>query len=67
MAVSLVLGFLSQFIALLLLSCSFMKSMRTSISENASYYQEEINGEANDKLLASGIHSLVGEGGGPVD
>lgn len=67
MAVSLVLGFLSQFIALLLLSCSFMKSMRTSISENASYYQEEIDGEANDKLLASGMHPLVGEGGGPVD
>ena len=50
MAVALVLGFLSQFIALMLLSCSFMGNMSTSIKENARYYQEEID-EQEEKLL----------------
>ncbi len=50
MAVALVLGFITQFIALMLLSCSFMRNMTTSIKENAKYYQEEID-EQEEKLL----------------
>jgi hypothetical protein len=64
MAVALVLGFLSQFIALMLLSCSFMRSMSTSIKENASYYQQEMD-EQEEKLLVNPEENNVNENLGP--
>jgi hypothetical protein len=60
MAVALVLGFLSQFIALMLLSCSFMRSMSASIKESATYYQQEID-EQEEKLLENAENNMVNE------
>lgn len=60
MAVALVLGFLSQFIALMLLSCSFMHSMSNSIKESASYYQKEIDNQ-EEKLLLDPAENIVNE------
>ena len=60
MAVALVLGFLTQFIALMLLSCSFMRTMSTSIKENASFYQKEID-EQEEKLLVNPEDNIVNE------
>ena len=60
MAVALVLGFLTQFIAFMLLSCSFMRTMSTSIKENASFYQQEID-EQEEKLLVNPEDIIVNE------
>ena len=64
MAVALVLGFLSQFIALMLLSCSFMRSMSNSIKENAIYYQQEMD-EQEEKLILNPKENNFNENLGP--
>ena len=44
----------------MLLSCSFMRSMSTSIKENASFYQQEID-EQEEKLLINLEENIVNE------
>jgi UPF0716 family protein affecting phage T7 exclusion len=48
LAIALVLGFLTQFIALLLISCKMMRSMQESLSKNAVMYQEEFDREEQE-------------------
>jgi O-antigen ligase len=48
LAIALVLGFLTQFIALLLISCKVMRSMQESLSKNAVMYQEEFDREEQE-------------------
>lgn len=51
MAIALVLGFLTQFIALLLISCNMMRSMQKSLNKNAELYQEEYDREEEELLI----------------
>ena len=44
----------------MLLSCSFMRSMSSSIKENASFYQQEID-EQEEKLLVNPEDIIVNE------
>lgn len=45
MAVALVLGFLTQFIAMLIISYALMKTMQSSLTKYSVLYQEEFDKE----------------------